>query len=130
MSPGLRVQLTRVRFPHALEAQSLETITGGRVNRFDSALARPNSVKEQMRLAIDSPCGKPLDGKRLGTAEPVFANLQHNKRPMRSHLQGQATVNAQCQLYGSVHSVETVAHSGWLGVRKVERRSGCRNSRA
>lgn len=91
------------------------------MNRLEPAVARLNSVKEQMRRAIDSPNLKQFDGERLGTVEPVFASLQHNKRLMRFDLRGQAKLNTQCQLYCLVHNVETVVHSGWLGVRKVER---------
>ena len=33
-----------------------------------------------MRQAIDSPRGRQLYSQRIGTVEPVFANLRHNKR--------------------------------------------------
>jgi hypothetical protein len=53
--------------------------------------------------------------------EPVFANLKHNTRLTSFNLRGQAKVNAQWHLYCLVHNIEKLAHSGWRGVREVER---------
>ncbi|MEJ6006511.1 transposase [Paucibacter sp. AS339] len=45
---------------------------------------------ELMRQAIDSPRGRQVYSQRIGTVEPVFANLRNNKRLNRLNLRGQA----------------------------------------
>ena len=90
---------------------------GRQVNRFEPKVVDPNSASERMRRAIDSPRGRQLYSQRLGTVEPVFANLRHNKRLTRFNLRGQTKVNAQWHLYCSVHNIEKLARSGWCGVK-------------
>jgi uncharacterized protein (DUF1684 family) len=65
-----------------------------------------------MRQAIDSPKGRTLYSQRIGTVEPVFANLRHNKRLNRFTLRGQCKVNTQWHLYCLVHNIEKMAHNG------------------
>ena len=65
-----------------------------------------------MREAIDSSRGRQLYSQRMGTVEPVFANLRHNKRLNRFTLRGGAKVNAQWQLYCLVHNIEKIATVG------------------
>jgi transposase len=101
-----------------------ESKRGRQVNRFEPKLVDPDSASERMRRAIDSPRGRQLYSQRLGTVEPVFANLRHNKRLTRFNLRGKAKVNAQWHLYCLVHNIEKLAHSGWRGVRRVERQAG------
>ena len=69
----------------------------------------PKKVLDQMREAIDSPRGRALYSKRIGTVEPVFANLRHNKRLTRFTLRGQCKVNTQWNLYCLVHNIEKTA---------------------
>ena len=49
----------------------------------------------------------------IGTVEPVFANLRHNKRLTRVTLRGRDKVNAQWHLYCLAHNIEKLAGSGW-----------------
>ena len=49
----------------------------------------------------------------LDTVEPVFANLQHNKRLDRFTLRSQPKVNAQWTLYCLVHNIEKLAKHGY-----------------
>lgn len=70
---------------------------------------------ERMKRAIDSERGRELYSQRIGTVEPVFANLRHNKRLNRLTLRGRAKVNAQWHLYCMVHNIEKLAGSGWRG---------------
>jgi hypothetical protein len=53
---------------------------------------------------------KPL----IGTLEPGFANIRHNKRLNRFTLRGHAKVNTQWHLYCMVHNIEKLANSGWM----------------
>ena len=55
--------------------------------------------------------------QRMGTVEPVFANIRHNKRLHRFHLRGRAKVNTQWHLYCLVHNIEKLAKSGIGGNR-------------
>jgi len=66
-----------------------------------------------MRRAIDSVRGRRLYSQRIGTVEPVFGNLRHNKRLTRLNLRGSEKVNAQWHLYCMVHNIEKIANSGW-----------------
>ena len=67
----------------------------------------------RMRTAIDSPEGRRRYGRRIGTVEPVFGNLRHNKRLARFNLRGRGKVNTQWHLYCMVHNIEKLAGSGW-----------------
>ncbi|MDC8774596.1 transposase, partial [Roseateles albus] len=70
-------------------------LRGRQVSRFLPKAPDPNHPSERMRQAIDSPRGRQLYSQRLGTVEPVFANLRHNKRLTRLNHRGQAKVTAQ-----------------------------------
>ena len=74
----------------------------------------PNDASHRMREAIDSPRGRALYSRRIGTVEPVFANIRHNKRMSRLNLRGQVKVNTQWHLYCMVHNIEKLANSGWM----------------
>ena len=54
---------------------------------------------ERMRALIDSPAGRTLYDRRLGTVEPVFGNLRYNKGLDRFTLRGQKKVDTQWQMY-------------------------------
>jgi transposase len=71
----------------------------------------PMKVLDVMRKAIDSPRGRALYSKRIGTVEPVFANIKHNKRLNRFTLRGQCKVNTQWNLYCLVHNIEKIANN-------------------
>jgi transposase len=62
-----------------------------------------------MRQRIDSPQGRRSYSQRIGTVEPVFANIRHNKRLNRFTLRGKPKVNAQWHLYCLVHNIEKIA---------------------
>ena len=86
---------------------------GRQVSRFEPKpkdLAHPS---ERMRQAIDSPRGRQLYSQRIGTVEPVFANIRHNKRLTRLNHRGRAKVNTQWNLYCMVHNIEKLAKNGY-----------------
>jgi transposase len=74
---------------------------------------QPTQMKttEMMRQAIDSSQGRALYSKRMGTVEPVFANLRYNKRLNRFTLRGKCKVNTQWHLYCMVHNIEKIANN-------------------
>lgn len=65
---------------------------------------------ELMKRAIDSERGRALYSRRMGTVEPVFGNLRHNKRLNRFTLRGQCKVGTQWKLYCMVHNIEKIAN--------------------
>ena len=67
-----------------------------------------------MRERIDSPEGKLAYGRRIGTVEPVFGNIRHNKRMNRFTLRGKRKVDGQWKLYALVHNIEK-----WANFRKA-----------
>ena len=48
-----------------------------------------------MTRAIDSERGRRLSSQRVGTVEPVFGDLLHNKRLTRLNLRGHVKDNPQ-----------------------------------
>jgi transposase len=73
----------------------------------------PHAATELMKRAIDTPQGRQLYSQRIGTVEPVFANLRHNKGLRRFTLRGRVKVGTQWQLYCLVHNIEKLAHRGY-----------------
>lgn len=71
------------------------------------------SASDRMKQAIDSERGRQLYGGRFATVEPVFGNLQHNKRLNRFTLRGQKKVDGQWKLFCLVHNIEKLAHHGY-----------------
>jgi hypothetical protein len=67
-----------------------------------------NEAAKRMRWKFDTPLGREIYSRRMGTVEPVFANIQ-NKGMRRFTLRGQKKVSAQWQLFTMVHNIEKVA---------------------
>ncbi len=85
---------------------------GRQVTRFEAKVKDPTHPSERMRQAIDSPRGRQLYSQRIGTVEPVFANIRHNKRLTRLNHRGRTKVNTQWNLYCMVHNIEKLAKTG------------------
>lgn len=66
---------------------------------------------ELMKRAIDSARGRAIYSQRIGTVEPVFANIRHTKRLDRFTLRGKEKVGTQWRLYCLVHNIEKLARS-------------------
>ncbi len=82
---------------------------GRQISRFVRNIEHPVTPGDRMRHAIDSPRGRQLYSQRIGTVEPVFANLRHNKGLTRLNLRGRTKVNTQWSLYCMVHNIEKLA---------------------
>jgi transposase len=91
---------------------------GRQVTRFVPKPKDPTHPSERMRQAIDSPKGRQLYSQRIGTVEPVFANIRHNKRLTRFNHRGREKVNTQWNLYCMVHNIEKLAKTN-LGYQRV-----------
>jgi len=97
--------------PCPLREQCLRTPEKTRIRQVAINLHRdrPMDTLGLMRQAIDSPRGRALYSRRIGTVEPVFANLRHNKRLSRFTLRGCSKVRTQWRLYCLVHNIEQIA---------------------
>ena len=73
------------------------------------AILRPSGATNHlaiMREKIDSEEGRKQYSRRIGTVEPVFANIRHNKRMDRFTLRGRNKVDGQWKLFALVHNIE------------------------
>lgn len=85
----------------------------GRQVAFFQAAPRPDAGPvERMRTRIDSPAGRAIYDRRLGTVEPVFGNVRYNKKLNRFTLRGIQKVDTQWQLFCLVHNIEKLAKHG------------------
>ncbi len=66
---------------------------------------RPETFTSKMKRKIDSVLGRALYGRRLGTVEPVFANITRMLRLNRFTLRSKRKVNTQWLLFCLVHNV-------------------------
>lgn len=90
---------------------------GRQVTRFERKAEDQANPSDRMRRAIDSVRGRRLYSQRIGTVEPVFANIRHNKRLTRLNHRGHTKVNTQWNLYCMVHNIEKLARTD-LGQKK------------
>lgn len=74
---------------------------------------KPNYT-DWMKHRVDSQHGKHIYSHRLSVVEPVFANLEHNKKLKRFSLRGRVKVDGQWKLYCTVHNIEKLANYGGL----------------
>ncbi len=98
--------------PCELRAQCLRTPGKTAVRQvalFHKNQPSPHQATEAMKRAIDSPRRRTYS-QRIGTVEPVFANIPHNKQLNRFTLRGKCKVNAQWHLYCLVHNIEKIAN--------------------
>jgi transposase len=70
------------------------------------------TLTSRMKEKIDTPEGRAIYSRRLGTVEPVFAHIAAHKRMDRSTLRGVLKVNIQWQLYCLVHNLAKVSRFG------------------
>lgn len=67
------------------------------------------TLTTRMKAKIDTEAGRAIYSRRLGTVEPVFANIAAQKGMNRSTLRGRGKVNIQWRLYCLVHNMEKLA---------------------
>jgi hypothetical protein len=80
--------------------------------RIGEAKHQAPSLLKQMQDKIDSRKGRHIYAQRIGTVEPVFGNINTNKRLNRFSLRGKTKVNAQWLMYCMVHNIEKLQHYG------------------
>jgi transposase len=67
-----------------------------------------------MKEKIDSEIGRSIYSRRIGTVEPVFANIRHTLRLCRFTLRGAPKVNIQWNLYSIIHNMLKVHRRGFI----------------
>jgi len=75
---------------------------------------KPESFTEKMKQKIDSIKGRLIYNKRLGTVEPVFANIRSTLGLDRFTLRGKCKVNIQWLLYCTIHNLLKVHRYGYV----------------
>jgi transposase len=76
------------------------------------APGKPETYSAKMKRKIDTEQGRYHYGRRLGTVEPVFANLCSVHKLKRFGLRGKRKVNTQWLLYCLVHNIGKVQRYG------------------
>ncbi|NJL70627.1 MAG: IS1182 family transposase [Candidatus Competibacteraceae bacterium] len=71
-----------------------------------------DTLTAKMKEKIDTPEGRKIYAQRLGTVEPVFANLAAQKGLNRSTLRGTRKVNIQWKLFTMIANLEKIARYG------------------
>ncbi len=89
-------------------ARQVTKITGGAPHIHSSAVAK-------MIERFDTERGRHYYSRRMGTVEPVFANIRHNLGLNRFTLRGRAKVDTQWKLFAVVHNIGKLAMYGKLG---------------
>ena len=72
------------------------------------------SHTDWMKQRVDSDKGKRIYGHRMSVVEPVFGNLEHNKKLARFSLRGLKKINAQWKLFCLIQNIEKLANYGKL----------------
>ncbi len=67
-----------------------------------------------MKERVDSDKSKRIYSHRMSVVEPVFGNLEFNKRLSRFTLRGLKKINAQWKLFCLIHNIEKLANYGKL----------------
>jgi transposase len=70
------------------------------------------TLTANMKEKIDTPEGRKIYSRRLGTVEPVFGNLAAQKGLNRSTLRGTRKVNIQWKLFTIIANLEKIARYG------------------
>jgi transposase len=72
----------------------------------------PETFTQKMKRKIDTLQGRRIYNRRIGTAEPVFANIRSALGLNRFTLRGKSKVNTQWLLYCTVHNLLKVHRYG------------------
>ena len=75
--------------------------------------AVPGNLLKARAQKVDTERGGDIYHKRIGIAEPVFANIRAVKRLDRFILRGKIKVNIQWVLYCMVHNIGKVMSYGF-----------------
>ena len=94
-----------LRYPERTETRTVACFTG----KNKSAKI---TFSQKMKEKIDSDGGRAIYSKRIGTVEPVFANLRHVLKFGRFSLRSKRKVNIQCNLLAVLHNMLKIHRFG------------------
>jgi len=104
-----------LRHPQRTTIRQVAIILGAKPGKQETWTAR-------MKRKIDTDHGRYQYSRRLGTVEPVFANICHAHGLRRFSLRGERKVNTQWLLYCMVHNLGKVQRYGPIRKRSAEYR--------
>ena len=87
---------------------------------------KPETLTERMKRKIDTDEGRYRYSLRLGTVEPVFADINHATGLRRFSLRGRRKVNAQWMMYCLAHNIGKIQRYGDIGRWNKERKAKIR----
>jgi len=79
---------------------------------FHASRKIPETATEKMKQKIDSPSGRQIYSKRLGTVEPVFGHIRHTMKLNWFSLRGKIKVNCQWLLFCTLHNLKKIHRYG------------------
>ncbi|RJP76451.1 MAG: IS1182 family transposase [Desulfobacteraceae bacterium] len=100
-----RIRSKCLRYPDRTECRTVAWLTG-------KSIGNQETFTQKMKQKIDSDRGRYLYNKRIGTVEPVFANIRHILGLDRFSLRGNKKVNVQWKLYCIVHNLLKIHRYG------------------
>lgn len=87
---------------------------GRQVSFIINQTAKEPNYTQWMQHRIDSAKGKQIYSHRMSVVEPVFANIENNKRLNRFSLRSKKKVQGQWQLYCMIHNIEKLMNYGCI----------------
>lgn len=82
--------------------------------------SKPETPTERMKRKIDTEQGRHYYSQRLGTVEPVFADITHATGLKRFSLRGKRKVNTQWMMYCLAHNIGKIQRYGDMASWKKE----------
>ena len=102
--------------PCALRAKCLRNPKGNGTRQVAFFTGKTNGAKisytQKMKDKIDSEKGRSIYSKRIGTVEPVFANIRHALGLDRFTLRSKVKVDIQFKLYAILHNMLKIHRYG------------------
>lgn len=81
------------------------------------------NFSHRMIKQFDSPMGRHIFCRKMGTMEPVFANIRNALGLDRFTLRRKKKVNIQWNFHCLVHNIVKIAMFGTLGIEKTEQKN-------
>ena len=104
------------RINQCMKNPAATTQPNGRGRQVSFPLQKQNKPThtDWMKVRVDSDKGKRIYSHRMSVVEPVFGNLEFNKKLTRFSLRGLKKVSAQWKLFCLIHNIEKLANYGRL----------------
>jgi hypothetical protein len=97
-----------------VKARCLSKTTASRRYLSVQVDTQPPNLIDEIKAKIDTEQGKCIYARRLGTVEPVFANICVQKRMNRFTLRSKWKVDVQWRLFALVHNIGKIHTFGTI----------------